>query len=395
MSITRLAVLLLGTLGLAAVLLTVAPLASSPAQPVPLPEKEIIQEFPSKGPMRTAWKVQYGTPSPGAGLCILGAYFKRSPNDDWIKVINDLRLSEIFVPYNNGTRIYDLGSRGSKGLLEATSDDAGPHGTILNKYVIKEIADSGLQWKFYKKSRRGEEMRLWATLGVGNYNYISHYTFRDDGTIQVRMGATGQNFGGHYTTGHMHHGCWRIDLDVVTGENNTVKVVRRQEPIPDFKGKDAAREVEEDFNGGVEGGIDWVDKEFTHLRILSTRKNGHGHLMGYELLPLIRPGTPRHVFNPKEAFSRHDFWVTPYKWDEQYYVQLPEFVKQKRSIQNTDVVVWYQAPMYHIPRDEDGIYPMRNDVKGPRPVQQGVTLTMWNGFDLRPRNLFESTPLYP
>jgi primary-amine oxidase len=386
----RLAVFLTCSLALAGVLLMVTPLPSTPAPSIPSPGNEVIQEFPSKGGMRTAWKVQYSTPKPGGGLCIVGAYFKRSPGDEWIKVIQDLRLSEIFVPYNNGTRIYDLGSRGSKGLLEATPDDAGPHGTILHKYIIKEVADTGLQWKFYKKSRRGEELRLWATLGVGNYNYITHYAFRDDGTIQVRMGATGQNFGGHYTTGHMHHSCWRINFGVVT-EGNTVKVVRRQEPIPNFKGKDAAREVEEDFNDGVEGGIDWVDREFTHLRVLSTKKNGHGHLMGYELLPLIRPGTPRHVFNPKEAFTRHDFWVTPYKWDEQYYVRLPEFVKQKRSIRNADVVVWYQAPMYHIPRDEDGVFPMKNN----RPVRQGVTLTMWNGFDLRPRNLFDSTPLYP
>jgi primary-amine oxidase len=224
---------------------------------------------------------------------------------------------------------------------------------------------------------------------VGNYNYIPHYTFRDDGTIQVRMGATGQNFGGHYTTGHMHHGCWRIDLNVVDN-NNTVKVVRRQEPIPNFKGKDAAREVEEEFNGGVEGSLDWVDKEFTHLRILSNRKNAHGHAMGYELLPLIRPGTPRH-FYPNEEFSRHDFWVTPYRWDEQYYKQLPNFVTQKRPINNTDVVVWYQAPMLHIPRDEDGIFPMKSN----RPERQGVAITMWNGFDLRPRNLFDSTPMYP
>ena len=47
--------------------------------------------------------------------------------------------------------------------------------------------------------------------------------------------------------------------------------------------------------------------------------------------------------------------------------------------------------MLHIPRDEDGIFPMKNN----RPERQGVALTMWNGFELRPRNLFDSTPFYP
>jgi hypothetical protein len=59
----------------------------------------------------------------------------------------------------------------------------------------------------------------------------------------------------------------------------------------------------------------------------------------------------------------------------------------KEVVMNTDVVLWYMSSMYHEPHNEDGEY-VNNQWKG-------VALTMWSGFDLRPRNLFDRTPLYP
>ena len=44
------------------------------------------------------------------------------------------------------------------------------------------------------------------------------------------------------------------------------------------------------------------------------------------------------------------------------------------------------TPSHYEPRDEDGRYVGE--------FWQGVALTMWGGFDLRPRNLFGGTPLF-
>jgi primary-amine oxidase len=301
-----------------------------------------------------------------------------------------VRLSEIFVPYNNGTRIYDLGARGRFELTPATKKEAGAHGVLLDPFVVKEVRDAGLAWKFYDKVRRGQELVLWATLGAANYNYVMQYGFRDEGTVTCRLGATGQNLQNHTTVGHMHNGCWRIHPSL-DGDRNTVKLVRHEEPLRTPQGKESAREIELDFNRGVEGGDVWVAREFTTLRVVSPRKNAHGHPMSYDLLPHLRPGTPRHSLVKQEAFTQFDFWVTPFRWNEQHYVQLPRFVAQKRPIRNTDVVLWYMAPMHHVPRDEDGIFPA---VAG-QPVNPGITQLMWGGFDLRPRNLFDATPLFP
>src|SRR5207244_11565610 len=141
----------------------------------------IIHEFPIVRPAQTAWKVRYLANNPGPGLVITGAWFKTSPNDGWLKVLENIRLSEIFVPYNNGTRIYDIGAQGNYSLLKHTAEDAGPHGTVLHEgRVIKEIRDLGPLWKYYNKVRSAQDLVLWSTMGAGDYNYIMEYSFRRD-----------------------------------------------------------------------------------------------------------------------------------------------------------------------------------------------------------------------
>jgi Cu2+-containing amine oxidase len=347
---------------------------------------EIIQEFPGSGGQKTAWKVRYHAAKPRPGLIITGAWFKTGPAAEWFQVLGEVRLSEIFVPYNNGTtRIYDIGAQGSYDLLQHTQADAGINGQLLNDgLVVKEIRDTGVLWKYYDKVRRGQELVLWATVGATNYNYLVEYGFRCDGTITCRLGSTGKNLGNHETMGHLHHGCWRIDMNLGDKDHNSVAVLRRTEAKDgDGKAEDSIKHLK------TEGGVDWKAEDFTRLRVESKKKNAQGHLIAYEFVPQ-RPGTPRH-HGQNESFTAKDFWVTPYKFDQLYYCHLPEYVKAGRSVADTDVVIWYMSPAYHLPRDEDGIFV---NPRGDMEVR-GVALTTWCGLEMRPRNLFEKTPLYP
>ncbi len=347
---------------------------------------EVEQEFPVGGPMQTAWKVRYATASPGHGLAITGAWFKTSPRAEWLKVLENVRLSEIFVPYNNGVRIYDIGAQGNYSLLEHTAADAGPSGEVLNGgLVVKEIRDLGILWKYYKHVRRAQDLVLWSTMAADNYNYMMEYSFRGDGTITCRLGSTGKNLPNLETTGHMHHGCWRIDVDLGDRDHNTVYVIKRSEP----KGQQRATDVVSLFNNGIEGGMIWNAYEFTRLRVQAKTKNGQGKLMSYELLPL-RPGTARH-WGADEKFSHFDFWVTPFRLAEQEYKLLPAYTAHKRKIANTNVVLWYMSPAYHLPRDEDGLFVNPNG----RVSVRGVAMATWCGFELRPRNVFDKSPLFP
>jgi Cu2+-containing amine oxidase len=345
---------------------------------------EIIQEFPGVEGQKTAWKVHYVAKGPRPGLMVTGAWFKTGPNDDWFSVLGEVRLSEIFVPYNNGTRIYDIGAQGNYSLIKHSQADAGANGELLNDgLLVKEVRDTGVLWKYYKDVRRGQELVLWGTISAANYNYLVEYAFRCDGTVTCKMGSTGKNFGNHELTGHMHHSCWRIDLNVGDKDHNTVSVVRRLEPkAKGGKAEDVVKPLT------VEGGVEWKAEEFTRLRVESKMKNGQGKLTSYELMPW-RPGTGRHHAN-NEDFTAFDFWVTPYKFDELYYRDLPKYVRG-RSGADTDVVVWYLAPAYHLPRDEDGVF----IGPGGKAQVRGVAMTTWCGIEMRPRNLFEKSPLYP
>ncbi len=133
------------------------------------PSQEVTAEFlfsesggqdPRKG---TAWKVQY-TRGLHKGLYITGAWFKRDLGEEWIKILKDARVAELFVPYHQSSmiRYYDLTSF-SFPLAEVKAEDAGPFGTLMPPFqgdpfatVVKEMRDRGVAWKDYAHGvRRG------------------------------------------------------------------------------------------------------------------------------------------------------------------------------------------------------------------------------------------------
>src|SRR5437667_164033 len=101
------------------------------------PSQEVTAEFllsesggmePRRG---TAWKVHYAR-GLHKGLYITGAWFKRDLGEDWIKILNDARMAELFVPYHQHsyTRFYDL-TGFSFPLAEVRAEDGGPFGTLM------------------------------------------------------------------------------------------------------------------------------------------------------------------------------------------------------------------------------------------------------------------------
>lgn len=345
--------------------------------PPTAPPYEVIQEFPSRGPMQTAWLVHWSEAT-HVGLYITGAWFKRTPADPWIRILWDARLSDIFVPYHSGSRYYDL-SHYEFPLVDATPADAGCCGQILGQHVIREVRDRGPMWKNDTAVYRGEELVLWATLDSANYNYIMQYIFRDDGTIGFRIGATATNLPCAESEAHMHNGLWRIDVDLAGFPNDSALLMTHNETTA----APAANDTMPPFNGGTEGSAPWNATEFTEVAVQDTVvKNGHDHPIQYDLMPM-RSGSARH----EEPFMHDDLWVTRYNAAELAYPSLPDYVKAGRPVTNTDVVLWYASSMHHLPRDEDG-----EQVNG---SFHGVALVMWSGFDLRPRNFFSKTPFYP
>jgi Copper amine oxidase, enzyme domain len=367
------------------------------------PAQEVTTEFlisesgglePRKG---TAWKVHFAR-GVHKGLYITGAWFKRDLGEDWIKVLNDARVAELFVPYHQSSyiRYYDLTSFQFP-LNEVKAEDAGPFGTLMPPFqgdpfatVVKEVRDRGLAWKDYAHGvRRGRELVIWAALEAGNYMYIMSYAFHDDGTIAFRVGATGQNLPGARYQAHVHSAHWRIDIDLFDGKKNSAMLMRHVEDPASL----GAEDVKEPFNGGLEGGVDWDPKEFTMIRVQCDKQNARGEQIGYDLMPL-RYGTPRH----NEEFTKHDLWVTrshPERPMEFIFANLPNIIKDEEVVEETDVVLWTNSAVHHEPRHEDGKPNSGSRLWPGDDAWEGSALVMWSGFDLRPRNLFDRTPFYP
>ena len=352
------------------------PCPSFTTPPSGTPGNTIIQEFPVGGAMQTAWKVRFAHAT-GKGLYITGAWFKSAPTEPWMRILWDARVADIFVPYHSGSpRFYDL-TNFHFPLVKATAADAGSCGRIIDGKVIHQIHQNGVLWKDDEDVRYAHEMVLWATLDSANYNYVMRYAFRDDGTIAMRLGATSRNLPGLELEAHMHNALWRIDMDLNGFASDSVYEVSHNEAT--FSS--IANDTTFPFNHGVEGSVNWRASKFTELLIRDRKKNSRGHNISYEFRP-VRRGKPRH----QEAFAHDDFWVTRYHGSERTYKIVNSYVNDE-SVMDTDVVVWHISPLHHNPRDEDGYFADQ--------VWRGVALLMWSGIDLRPRNLFDKTPLFP
>ena len=133
-----------------------------------------------------------------------------------MRVLWDGRISEIFVPYHDGSpRYYDV-TNFTFNLTSVSAADcpAQGGGSPIAANVCKEVRDRGLLWKDYALVRRGQELSLWGALGAGNYNYVMEWIFRDDGMLIGRVGATAVNLPSKPLMTHVHNPMWRLDVDL-------------------------------------------------------------------------------------------------------------------------------------------------------------------------------------
>ena len=249
---------------------------------------------------------------------------------------------------------------------------------MLAAEVCKEVRDRGLSWKADSAVYRGEEVVLWSALAAANYNYVIEWTFRDDGVVLGRVGATSHNLPGSEREAHVHNPIWRIDVDLNGFPNDSVSLGTHTENLPGLTATDTHPIIP------VEKGLLWDPRSFNTLDVSDkTLVNGKQDQVSYQLMPLPTAGLAQH----EEAFTKNDFWVTRYNPAEMSAKDLVSYVSTPASVVDSDVVIWYRGSVHHHPRDEDG-----EMVSG---AWHGVALIMWTGFMLKPHNLFDHTPFYP
>jgi hypothetical protein len=446
----------LGLVGLA--LLTVSdareasiraePRAAAPQPPapvdVPLAVANIVRQgFPAAkadpGDLTksdTAWEVEWELTHPqnrpfyppGSVLRIKSAKFMwkdRYGKPHWVTVVRMLELAEIYVPYDNGwTAFLDVHDM-SFHITPARKEFLGPNcvapGEILKSSnpawsdtVHKEVHDDGIRWmsaetneryEIADRARRGEKMLLWSTYYGANYRYLMEYGFTDDGMLSCRIGPTGRNIFNRQEDQrdtHLHVGCWRMEFDLgdpVSGaggpKDNDVFLVRRLLDETTDRFGQVAKPFNKNFQGqACEGSARWNAEEFTTLRVQSkSRKNAHGRPIAFDLIPQ-RLGALRQLqpeggsYASNMDFINYDFWVTRTESGNTSYLDVPQYASQRRPLTGYPTTVWHCAPTLHFPRGEDF------GSEDGKSSYMGLAITFWTGFYVKPRDLFDSTPLY-
>ena len=357
-----------------------------------------------------------------------------APNGRLRPVAHRMSFAEMFVPYRDATpdhyrrTAFDIGEWGlgfmttslelgcdCLGVISyldaVVHDSAGEPREIRNAICIHE-EDSGVLWK-HVDERTGAQVRRQRRLvvsfhvTVANYEYLVYWRFYQDGNIECEVRATGIVVTSHvprdgreprtgtvvdqgtYAPFHQHFIVARLDLDV-DGPDNTVHAVESRVTGDDPYGL-GLEIVETPLRTEAEGkqDYDWATQRGWKVVNPGVR-NGLGTPVGYKLVPsgafpaLLEAATP--AFRRAEVIG-HTLWVTPYRADERWPCGdfpnlsltdegLPAWTAANRSIENTDVVLWYVFGIHHITRPEDW------------PVMPVDAVSFW----LKPFGFFDRNP---
>jgi primary-amine oxidase len=355
---------------------------------------------------------------------------------DGRSVAHRLSFAEMVVPYRDPTTdhyrrtAFDIGEwglgfmttsleLGCDCLGEITYLDAVLHDTRGEPYTITNAVciheeDDAILWKHVDAQtgaevRRSRRLVLSFHVTVANYEYLVYWRLYQDGNIECEVRATGIMVTTSFPEGrqppygtlvdertyapfHQHFLVARLDLDV-DGDANTVQMTESEAlPLgPDNPHGLALVQRSTPLRTELEGiqDYDWGTQRAWKV-VNDSVTNSLGTPVGYKLVPggafpsMLHPDSP--VLRRAQVID-HTLWVTPFHQDErwpcgEFVVQseqdrgLPVWTAQDRSIENTDVVLWYVFGIHHITRPEEW------------PVMSVDVVSFW----LKPTGFFDRNP---
>ncbi|MDF3340387.1 primary-amine oxidase [Mycolicibacterium septicum] len=292
-------------------------------------------------------------------------------------------------------------------------DSKGEPYTITNAICIHE-EDNAVLWKHVDHDagaevRRMRRLTLSFHVTVANYEYLVYWRLYQDGNIECEVRATGIMVttpvpaGQPHPNGtlvdertyapfHQHFLIARLDLDVDGPENTVYMTESYAEPVsPDNPYGLSLVVRNQALRTEQEGKQDVSFATQRAWKVVNTNVvNGLGTHPSYKLVPT---GAIPAMFDPSSPVVQranvitHTLWVTPNRPDERWpageFVNqsvadtgLGEWTKADRSIDNTDVVLWYVFGIHHITRPEDW------------PVMPVDVVSFW----LKPFGFFDRNP---
>ncbi len=244
---------------------------------------------------------------------------------------------------------------------------------------------------------------------VANYEYGFFWYFYQDGSIQLEIKLTGMmnttalkpgeeaRYGTEIAPRllapfHQHFFCARLDM-CVDGQNNSVyevntKALDRGQDNPHGNGFVAEATL---FKREEDAQRTCNSTASRFWRVVNPQKlNRFGQPVGYRLMPgenCLPYAKSDAAVIKRAGFLKKHLWVTPFDVKENYPAGdypnqnpggdgLPKYTAGNRSIENTNVVLWYTFGHNHTPRPED--WP--------------VMPVAYIGFMLKPDGFFDKNP---
>jgi len=328
-----------------------------------------------------------------------------------------MSMAEIFVPYGDPRspyyrkQVYDEGQFGlgyCMNSLEANLDcvgevrfiDAVFHNGLGQPEIYPQVVcireeDAGILWKHTDEKTgeatlvRSQRLALTFIATFGNYDYIFTWNFYQDGTIEHNVKLTGilslnllavnASTIGHGTQVapqinaqyHQHFFSLRLDPEIDGNENSVeVKdvVAGPGEPGSVNNPYGQAFTTEKKVFQTTGDSRTNVAPEKSRAWIITNPNIKHPYTnteVGWKLMPWPTPPLcvqKQSPIHPQVEWMEYNTWVTPYN-DDQFYPAgdylnksgLPEWVgrNEQANIANTDVVIWHNFGVNHVPRAED------------------------------------------
>jgi primary-amine oxidase len=346
-------------------------------------------------------------------------------------------LSEMVVPYGDPGPLYywrhvfDAGEAalgkntqsltlgcdcvGEVHYLDAPMIDHDGQPTVVANAVCIHEEDHGVLWRHadwrseLTHVRRSRRLVVSSWVNLGNYDYGFFWYFYLDGTIEAEVKLTGVPAAAAHQPGqrpthgalvasdlsaphHQHLFCFRLDLDVDGVANSIEEVELVTDPVSPDNPRGAAFHTEvTPLRTERQARRDALPAAGRFWKISAARaRNGTGEPTAYALIPGGQPALlagADSAVGRRAEFARHHLWVTQHADGELHAAGdypnqhpggdgLPVFTAANRSLDSTDLVLWFTCGSNHVARPED--WPVM-------PVEH-------TGFHLRPIGFFDHNP---
>ncbi|KAK6438611.1 hypothetical protein LTR95_005183 [Oleoguttula sp. CCFEE 5521] len=289
--------------------------------------------------------------------------------------------------------------------LDSQTHDKYETTTIPNNICVFEYTSDFLlarhSAQYSTTASRNTYLTVRSVSTVGNYDYTIDYVFYLDGTLEVKVRASGFIFAAFYTTnssktedeyGHRVHTAlstsmhdhvinFKADMDVAGPKNDLVRLAI--EPVtksyswdgPDVPKRNTMHLVE--YNVTEETGLDWPKNGGEFYIVYSDKKNTWGERKGYRITSGTGMGNTPHLtiinsttLGDSARWAEHDLWVLrqkdseprgadPFNFLEPFdpIVKFSQLADGESLIPSEDydqdLVIYFNVGAHHVPTSVD------------------------------------------